>query len=526
MAKRNRKSKAQRRTNRTKTMEVNGNDSLSSVTNTVESDNSSLVQDDFNASEAQTSTLSNVCTAFARIEPPSWKQGLLALTMFLLGIYSGISYVALVQDKYGFGKNSAMEETLLPFGPTTHLPTAALVSSQREARPSTPPPPKKQILFNRDNSAGAKRIFSTLFGLDYNSVIGVADEANRNSDDNSNSGNAADASSTIEVPLSWYILASNRPVSLSPSEREMIQFVAERSHETIPDLVERAELVSWGGPHNPAPEVHWWPQQYSKDPTAPSSNEAGQLIYSYLFIMKWNPRPQFPFRLCGEHGCPPERAISHSLEWREKFKPWLAPPSLLEENANGYVYHRGLSPADHKGGKHAMVWLRLNHYVKSDLAFFRGILHSADRAIAESLVHSKGETGKVNFVISCAGYSFAGNPSVTALKQAVTMLQDHYPNRLGMIFLTNLPRTGEWILNIILRLITKEVRDKIKVIPSGDKAKTMAILRKVVDEEYIPYWLGGQDTYEYSVDEYYPEHNRCTEKEAQEFLTTMPYHGK
>ena len=132
---------------------------------------------------------------------------------------------------------------------------------------------------HRNRISGTCTTHLSLFGLDYSSVIGISDESDKGNSINNIENNKSEQS-TIEVPLSWYKLASNRPVSLSPAERDMVQSLAERSHETIPDLPQRAKWVSWGGPHNTAPEVSWWPQQKSTDPTMISSHEAGQLIHS------------------------------------------------------------------------------------------------------------------------------------------------------------------------------------------------------------------------------------------------------
>jgi hypothetical protein len=81
-------------------------------------------------------------------------------------------------------------------------------------------------------------------------------------------------------------------------------------------------------------------------------------------------------------------------------------------------------------------------------------------------------------------------------------------------------------LKVVLRCgVTKEVRDKVKILPTHDRQKRLAILRTVVEEEYIPDWLGGTDTYRFHVDDYYPHYLHCTEDEAQEFITSMPYHA-
>lgn len=470
-------------------------------------------------SDPPTRTLSFVSAAIFNPPNPSslFKQSLVVLAVFVLGICTGVGYVGWVQQHYGFGKDPALEKQYLPFGPTTHQPTLDLLAAQSialsEQLKKEASKRRKQMLLNRDNPNQRKPLLATLFGVEYGNVIaaGGTDQAQK--------------APAIEVSPHWYSLASNKQVQLAPSETNMIQDIGQKVHQNIPDLAQRAVQVSWGGPQTAVPETNWWSPKRPNHSNELSALDGGHSLYAYLFIMKWNPHPHFPFRLCGENGCPPERALAHTLQWREVYKPWLAPPSLLEENAKGYSYHRGFSPSDTPGGKHGTVWLRLGHKVKHDLSFFRGILHSGDRAIAEGLIESKGETGKFNVVIDCAGFSLSGTPTLHALKQGVTMLQDHFPNRLGMIFLAHLSRPGEIFLKIVLSLITKEVRDKIKILPNHDKAKSLAILKTVVEEEYIPQWLGGTDPYQFDVESYYPPHLRCSEEEAQEFLQSMPYHA-
>ena len=162
----------------------------------------------------------------------------------------------------------------------------------------------------------------------------------------------------IKVSNEWYRLASTPAVSLTATQANIVRETAARAHANLPNLYHRAQKVSWGGPDNKgSPETNWW---YPMDNTTayPSSSvsletlDGGHLLYGYLHIMKWDPNPHFPFRLCGEKGCPPERAIAHSLEWREKYKPWCMSPSGIQENVKGFVYTRGYSPSlkgDKKG---------------------------------------------------------------------------------------------------------------------------------------------------------------------------------
>lgn len=441
---------------------------------------------------------------------------LLLAFVFVLGALTGIIYVGWVQHQYGFGKDTSMEQQLLPFGPSTaHVVREYEYEEQEKAAAS---PMKKSMILNKDHPQLRTSFLQPLFGLNFDNIMLSKEHHPK----------LKRCRNDYDIDVDWYQLSYTRPVVLQESEKQMIQQLALRMHEEVPHIHERAAQVSWGGPHQAYHETNWWYPAGDNALQDPQMDldvlDGGHLLYAYLFIMKWDPKPKFPFRLCGQEGCPPERAILHSLEWREKYKPWLVPPSLIQENAKGYVYHRGFSPEHFEdAGRHGTVWIRVGHQVQNDLAFFRGILNAADRAIAASLKESG--PGKFNVIFDCRGFSFSNTPTLKSLKQAVTMLQDHYPNRLGMIFLAHISRPGEVFLRTVLRLITKEVRDKVKILPTQDKEKSLAILRMVVEEHHIPDWLEGTDEYRFHTDDYYPHYLHCTEEEAQVFLTTMPYHA-
>ena len=116
-------------------------------------------------------------------------------------------------------------------------------------------------------------------------------------------------------------------------------------------------------------------------------------------------------------------------------------------------------------------------------------------------------------------------PKLGDAKKGIVMLQDHYPNRLGMIVLANFSRVAEFLLTMIKPLITKEVRDKILILPK-DADKRRDILETIVQNEYIPDYLGGTDTYRFNVKEYYSDTSlQFSNEEAIRYQTEMPYHA-
>jgi CRAL/TRIO domain len=256
-------------------------------------------------------------------------------------------------------------------------------------------------------------------------------------------------------------------------------------------------------------------------------------LYSYLRIMKWpsNLFARFPFKLC-KKGCDAKVAIQHTLEFREKFKPWLVTRRVIQGNEAVASYHRGYSPdyAEGESGGHAIVWLRparRNPAVAMDDGLHvRSVVQTLDRAVAASMRRSGGRVGKFNIVVDGTDFSWGMAPSLPSMKALVTILQDHYVNRLGVVVLVNAGRLIEILLRLIHPLITEEVRNKIMILPSNEE-KRKAALAAILGEENIPTWLGGTDDFEFDADEYYDTARIAlgTESEATEYRTTMPYHS-
>ncbi|KAJ6513180.1 CRAL-TRIO domain-containing protein [Mycena sanguinolenta] len=92
----------------------------------------------------------------------------------------------------------------------------------------------------------------------------------------------------------------------------------------------------------------------------------------------------------------------------------------------------------------------------------------------------------------------AQNPSLGTARAVLSILQDHYPERLGLALILNVP----WLLNAFYKLITPFVdpvtRNKMKfnpqVVQDGIFSPDMVISQ----------WWGGSCNFEYEHDKYWP----------------------
>jgi hypothetical protein len=313
-------------------------------------------------------------------------------------------------------------------------------------------------------------------------------------------------------------------LEIPSNHQALITDLTAKTRALVPDWDERASHVPWGGPGGPA----WFQLAVDSPETDLEALDGGSLMYSYLRVMQWphDLHAHFPFKLCAK-GCNAEVAMSHSLEYREKYQPWIVSPGMRKENTKGSIYQRGFSPSltEDTMSQHAIIWIRPGLRTKSDdVSFTRMYLNTLDRAVATSTERSKGRSGKFNVVVDGSGFAWGLVPSLRNTKIFVTMLQDHFTDRLGMVLFVNLGIIGEFVLKLFLPLITEEVRNKLKLLPH-DATKRRHVLETVLGADNIPDWMGGKDTYRFQVDEYYSNKELyVTDEQSNEYLTTMPYH--
>jgi hypothetical protein len=343
-------------------------------------------------------------------------------------------------------------------------------------------------------------------------------------------------------------------IHLTEQEEEQVRQMAKDTLESIPEFERRISAVPWGGAQqnqNDQEETvatvssyyEWYAPKTKKKHRGRSTISApldqidgGNLFSSYLNIMKW-PKDvddvNFPFKICKakkkiEGGrCDASVAVLHTLEFRERYKPWLVTPSIKKANSEGLIYQRGFSPpySEDENGSHAIVVIRLARRVTADdkdgIFFTRAMIREFDRAVAASLQRSNGRVGKFNAVVDGKDFTWSTMPNIGTVKGLVAILQDHFADRLGVIILVNVGPICEILLNIFLSLITEEVRNKIVMLPH-DQNERMAALETVLGTDNIPIWLGGVDNYVFQVDGHYANNKVSLDDEALDYLATMP----
>jgi len=68
--------------------------------------------------------------------------------------------------------------------------------------------------------------------------------------------------------------------------------------------------------------------------------------------------------------------------------------------------------------------------------------------------------------------------------------------------IANMGAAAQWFFKMVMPFLPSEVRLKIHILPTRGKDR-LKILKSLVEEQFIPTWLGGKDDYIFDATEYY-----------------------
>jgi hypothetical protein len=173
----------------------------------------------------------------------------------------------------------------------------------------------------------------------------------------------------------------------------------------------------------------------------------------------------------------------------------------------------------------AIVWIRPAVSVHvDDISTIRTAINVLDRAVAASLQRSGGLVGKFNAVFDMKGLAWKSIPSMDCIKTALTIMNEHFVDRLGSVLILNMSHVGEFILQLIRPLLSPEVRNKIVIVPTRDTKERDKILSSVLGSHNIPAWLGGHDTYEFSLTDFYSDQGIIWDTDEKNFSGLLLAH--
>jgi len=184
--------------------------------------------------------------------------------------------------------------------------------------------------------------------------------------------------------------------------------------------------------------------------------------------------------------------IKGTLEWRRACKPQLitAEDVKIELVNEGKMYKNGLD----KTGR-PIIYMKPgkdNTGAPEKEVKVKYLVYLMEKAI-RSMDESKG-VEKLVLIIDYKGYSQLAGLTMTRIsKEILDILQDHYPERLGIAFIINAPWAWTVLWKMLQPFLTDRTKKKVRMLSSGDYSE----IHEIVDLEVLETSYGGKNDFQY-----------------------------
>lgn len=103
--------------------------------------------------------------------------------------------------------------------------------------------------------------------------------------------------------------------------------------------------------------------------------------------------------------------------------------------------------------------------------------------------NSHAASGRMTWLLEMDGYSPRNSPPFAVTKQSISILQNHYPERLGWAILSRPPCIFSFLWRAINPFLDQETRDKVVMVKAG--CDVVRSLKGVIDASAIDQTQGG-----------------------------------
>lgn len=202
-----------------------------------------------------------------------------------------------------------------------------------------------------------------------------------------------------------------------------------------------------------------------------------ECLHRYLRARNWNVRKA-------------EKMLRETLKWRREFRPeaitWA---DVASEAATGKVYRTNFLD---KKGRSVLVMCPGKQNTSDHVSQIRHLVYCLENAI----ISLPPGTEQMVWLIDYRGWTLKNTPPLKTAKEVLSILQNHYPERLGAAILYDPPPIFQAFWKMIKPFIDPKTFNKIMFVYS-DKPSTMAALEEAFDLNLLEKSFGGRSSWEY-----------------------------
>ncbi|CAL4918782.1 unnamed protein product [Urochloa decumbens] len=190
-----------------------------------------------------------------------------------------------------------------------------------------------------------------------------------------------------------------------------------------------------------------------------------------------------------------KQMLEESLKWRATYRPedirW---PDVSVEAETGKMYRASFKD---KEGRTVVIMRPTKENTKSHDGQIRFLVYVLENAI---LSLREGQD-KMVWLIDFTGWTMAHATPIKTARECTSILQNHYPDRLGIAFLFNPPKVFETFYKAVKYFLDPRSIEKLNFVYMKDE-ESMKVLYKCIDPEVLPVDFGGRNNVEYNHEDY------------------------
>ncbi|KAL2893892.1 Phosphatidylinositol transfer protein 3 [Bienertia sinuspersici] len=199
------------------------------------------------------------------------------------------------------------------------------------------------------------------------------------------------------------------------------------------------------------------------------------------------------------------KMLKDSLKWRLEFKPeQIRWEEVATEAETGKTYR---STAVDKNGRPVLIMRpcrqgigEVLHYVVHNSKSVAGQIKHLVYCMENAILNLPPNQEQMVWLIDFINFNLS-NVSLKAAKETAHVLQNHYPERLGVAILYNPPRFFEQFYKVVKPFLEPKTRKKVKFVYDDD-VTTKKIMEELFEMDQLESAFGGNISESFDIEKY------------------------
>ncbi|KVI06561.1 Cellular retinaldehyde binding/alpha-tocopherol transport [Cynara cardunculus var. scolymus] len=198
-----------------------------------------------------------------------------------------------------------------------------------------------------------------------------------------------------------------------------------------------------------------------------------------------------------------KKMLEDTLVWRSTFKPQeIRWHEISVEGETGKVFRAnfrdrfGRTVLIMKPGRQIFKLKSLQNTTSMENQI-RHLVYLIENAI----LNLPEDQEEMAWLIDFSGWSFSTNVPVRTARETISILQNHYPQRLAVAFLYSPPRIFEAFWKIVKYFLDPKTIQKVKFVYPKNK-ESVELMRSCFDVDNLPTEFGGKATMKYDHEDF------------------------